>query len=163
MAISTFVGTIGFGVVIPWISDFNPKMISAYLSGAACVTFVMVVMEFIQEPGSVRRFSPTVYFLSLVFWLFLSFAAGLRIVQNNIGRNNEHPDLVKELHPWRHSLRKQLFPTFWRKAIPYLAMKTWTAILTWWVLNTMLPFAAVRTENAPGTGCGEGKGADVLQ
>lgn len=163
MATSTFVGTIGFGVVIPWISDFNPKMISAYLSGAACVTFAMVVMEFIQEPGSVRRFSPTIYFLTLVFWLFLSFAAGLWIVQHNIGRKNVHPDEVKELQQWRRSLGKQLFPSYWRKAFPYMAMKTWTAMLTWWVLNIMLPFAAVRTENAPGTGCSQGKGADVLQ
>merc|ERR1719370_1025428 len=33
MALGTFVGLVGFTVVIPWISHFNPRLISAYWSG----------------------------------------------------------------------------------------------------------------------------------
>lgn len=163
MAFGTFVGLVGFTVVIPWISDFNPRLISAYWSGLGFLTIFMVVIEVAQEPGSSRNFTPTVFFLSFSWVIVIAILVGIWIWREDIGTNGKNPDAVQLLPKWRTSLWTQVFPTYWRKALPYLGIKVWTAALTHWILVVMLPFAAAHTEIGPGEDCEEGSGADVLQ
>jgi len=163
MACGTFVGLIGFTVVIPWISHFNPRLISAYWSGLGFLTILMVAIEVAQEPGSSRNFTPTVFFLSYSWVIILAILAGIWIKRQDIGTIGNNPDAVQLLSAWRTSLWAQVFPSYSGKALPYLGIKIWTAALTHWILVVMLPFAAAHTESGPDDDCEEGSGADVLQ
>merc|ERR1719433_322956 len=116
MIVASLIGWISFTMIVPWISaNFDPKMISAFLSGNGITVVAMVLGELIQEPGTSKRITPTQYFL-MWSWLFAaSLAAGVYIVQN-VPRTKpkQTEDSVIVLEPWRMSLKHQMFPAAWR-------------------------------------------------
>lgn len=58
------VGWVQYIFVTPWIAiNYNPRLISAFVSGNALMVMYLVILQILQEPGGSKNFSPSVYYL----------------------------------------------------------------------------------------------------
>merc|ERR1712224_460972 len=55
-------------------------------------------------------------------------------------------------------LRDFFAPDWWFDVAPHAFCNIWVSMITWWIMNAVLPFAAKNTDPRPG-----GMGEDVLQ
>jgi len=155
--LATVLGNFSVTIVIPWIaSTFNSKAISAFCAGNALIVFFEVALQSLQRPGSVRLFSPRIYFfivgtLSIpsIFALFCILKLSRKRIQSTTSGA-----VAKEFC----SLWSQMFPDGWTDGVPYVAYYVLSSMVTWWVCSTILPYAASNTD---GGGC-ENKGEDFL-
>lgn len=87
VALSQTVGTmLPFGV-LPWMvaKKFDPALISTLNIGGSVGSLSASLLVMMQAPGSVRRFTPEVYFLAITSPVLMSLAAYCRIVVLNLG------------------------------------------------------------------------------
>jgi len=150
-------GWVSMIFVIPWIANhYNPRLISAFWSGNTLMTFIMMSLSLIQEPGGSRYFSPSVYYIVVSIIYAATFAACVYTFQSRIGRLTSK-EAVKILEPWRNSLWAQTFtPVFWETKMLTFG-RIWMIHLTWSVVPIVLPYAAANTTSD------ESDGEDFLQ
>jgi len=134
--------------VIPWLANnYNPRIISVFLSGNRFMTIILVSLELIQEPGGAKIFSPSVYFM--VAGIIYVITSGVCIYTFNSGIERlTSKDAVQTLEPWRNSLWTQTFtPVFWdTKMLTFGTI--WIIHFTWGVIEVALPYAADNTTSS---------------
>jgi len=170
----TTVGNLQFMCLLPWIaSNFNPKMTGAFIGGNSFMSAVCVLLQIIQSPGDARRFSPTIYWTLLAIPTAIALPCALYI-KSLVERRSKYADLEAGATgsytkgPDEHddvdshdgeirSAMEFLFPSFGRRVVGYTVLNVYMSAMTWWVLNTILPFASAATASDLG-----GVGEDVL-
>jgi len=146
-AVGQMVGWIQYIFVIPWIAmNYNPRLISAFVSGNALMIITLVILQVIQEPGGARNFSPSVYYLLAASIYVATFGVCLYTFISGFERLTPK-GAVQKLEPWRSSLWTQTFPTvFWDTKL-YTFGRVWANQLSWTVIPIALPYAAEHTSN----------------
>jgi len=134
--------------VIPWIAEnYNPRIISPFLSGDTLMIYILTCLDLIQEPGGEQYFSPTVYYLVACFLYITTFGVCIYTFHNDIGRLTSK-DAVQALEPWRKSLWAQTFtPNFWDTKLLTFG-QIWVIQLSFAVVPAALPYAAKNTTNS---------------
>jgi len=144
--------------VLPWITEnWNPRIISPFLSGDTLMVFILTSLDLIQEPGGAKYFSPTVYYI-VVFTIYcITFGICIYTFHNGIERLTSK-DAVQALEPWRSSLWTQTFtPVFWDTKLLTFGW-IWVIQLSFAVVPAALPYAAKNTTNSDAN-----KGENFLQ
>jgi len=144
--------------IIPWIADnYNPRIISVFLSGNTFMIIILVSLEIIQEPGGAKIFSPTVYFM--VVGIIYAITSGVLFYTFNSGIERlTSTDAVQTLEPWRNSLWTQTFTSvFWHTKVLTFG-RIWVMQLSWGVIELALPYASDNTTNSDAN-----DGEDFLQ
>jgi len=150
--VGSFVGQLGgwaqYIFVIPWIADnYNPRLISPFISGNAFMILILVSFQIIQEPGGERNFSPGVYYILAGTIYAITFGVCVFTFTSGIGRQTPK-DAVQPLRPWRESLWIQTFPSeFWDIKF-YTFGRIWMNLLTWTTSPYALPYAARSTSDS---------------
>jgi len=143
--VGQMVGWVQFIFVIPWIAmHYNPRLISAFVSGNAVMVLNLVIVQIIQEPGGDRNFSPMVYFLIAAFMYVITVFVCVWTFSSGIGRITSK-DKVWPIKPWRNSLWTQSFPTVFWDARLYIFGRIWANQWSWTVIPIALPYAADNT------------------
>jgi len=150
--VGQMVGWVQFIFVIPWIAiHYNPRIISAFLSGNAVMVINLVILQIIQEPGGTRNFSPMVYFLLAGVMYAITAIACVYTFNSGIGRITSK-DKVWPLQPWRKSLWTQSFPAVFWDARLYTFGRIWVNQWSWTVVPIALPYAADNTTTSESNG-----------
>lgn len=90
--------------IVPWIANnYDPRKISAYMSGNTFMIFILMSLSLIQQPGGSQYFSPSIYYLVVSILYAITFAICVYTFQSGIGRLASK-EAVKILEPWRDSL-----------------------------------------------------------
>jgi len=146
-AVGQMVGWIQNIFVIPWIAmNYNPRLISAFISGNALMVINLVILQIIQEPGGAQNFTPSVYYLLAASIYASTFGVCLYTFRSGFARLTPE-DAVQKLKPWRSSLWTQTFPpVFWDIKF-YTFGRIWVNQLSWTVIPIALPYAAQHTSN----------------
>jgi len=160
----TIVGNLQFMCLLPWIAtNFNPKMTNAFIGGNSLMSALCVLLQLVQSPGQARLFTPTAYWFLLVIPTAIALPAAIYI-RANISKNKRMEaggmtgsELSVQNEPLRSAM-EFLFPPFWKRVALHTLLNIYMSAVTWWVLNTILPFAAAATASTP-----DGIGEDVLQ
>jgi len=157
-AVGQMVGWTEYIFVIPWIvMNYDPRLISAFVSGNAFMVINLVILQVIQEPGGARNFSPTVFYLLAAIIYAATFGVCLWTFMSGFARLTPK-DAVQKLKPWRRSLWTQTFPTvFWDTKL-YTFGRVWANQLSWTMVPIALPYAAEHTSNKESN-----SGEDFLQ
>jgi len=134
--------------VIPWIAEnYNPRLISAFLSGNQLMIFILMSLDLIQEPGGAQFFSPTIYYLVACIIYSITFIICVYTFQSGIGRVTTK-GAVQALAPWRNSLWAQTFtPVFWETKMLTFG-RIWLIQLSWAVVPVALPYTSKNTSNS---------------
>jgi len=143
--------------VVPWIADnYNPRKISAFMTGNTFMIFTLMSLSLIQQPGGSQYFSPSVYYVVASILYAATFATCVYTFQSGVGRYTSK-EAVNFLEPWRDSLWAQTFtPVFWKTKMLTFG-RIWMIQLSWAVVPTALPYAAANTTSD------ESDGEDFLQ
>jgi len=150
--LGAFVGQlVGWGqyiFVIPWIANnFNPRLISPFISGNAFMILILVSLQILQEPGGAKNFSPVVYYRLAGIIYAISCVVCVYTFTSGIGRTTS-TDAVQPLGPWRKSLWTQTFPSeFWEVKF-FTFGRVWMNTLTWTVVPLVLPYASKNTTHS---------------
>jgi len=148
MFLGMLTGWVQMIFVIPWIANnYNPRIISVFLSGNTYMIIILVVLELIQEPGGAKIFSPSVYYMvaGMIYWItfgvcFYTFNSGIERLTSK--------DAVQTREPWRDSLWTQTFtPVFWDSKMLTFG-RVWMIHLTWGVIVVALPYACDNTTSS---------------
>jgi len=144
--------------IIPWIAEnYNPRLISAFLSGNQLMIFILMTLDLIQEPGGAQLFSPTIYYMVACFIYAITFGVCVYTFHSGIGRVTTK-DAVQALEPWRNSLWAQTFtPVFWDTKMLTFG-RIWLIQVSWAVVPIFLPYASNNTTNSDAN-----DGANFLQ
>jgi len=144
--------------VIPWIAEnYDPRLISAFLSGNTLMIFPLMSLDLIQEPGGAQNFSPSVYYSVAAIIYAMTFGVCIYTFHSGIGRITS-TDAVQALEPWRSSLWTQTFPpAFWDTKMLTFG-KIWLIQLSWAVIPIALGYASNNTTDSDAD-----HGADFLQ
>jgi len=136
------VGNLQFMTLIPWVaSNFPPTFTNAFMSGSSFMSFVCVVLQLIQSPGNAQRFSPGVFFLVLALPSFLSLCSVFS-VQKLVRAKKSAARSISPEHK-----RSSLCPRwFVGSVLKYTFLNVWSAMMTWWILLIVLPFATANTD-----------------
>jgi len=148
--VGQMVGWVNFIFVIPWISkNFNPRMISAFVSGNPFMILYLVSLQLIQEPGGGQNISPGEYYRLAGIVYAVTFGVCVYTFNSGIGRLTS-TDVVQAVEKWRKSLWTQTFPTeFWDTKF-YTFGRIWCNQFTWTAVPIALPYAADNTTPNPG-------------
>lgn len=103
------------------------------------MSFICVVMQLIQSPGENRHFSPTWYFLILALPSFLSVRC-IFLIQ----RTNKVTEASRTVGRQCHSLCPSWFI---QNVLKYTFLLIWSAMLSWWILLVILPYATANTDH----------------
>jgi len=143
--VGQMIGWVQFIFVIPWIANnFNPRMISAFVSGNPFMILYLVTLQLIQQPGGGQNFSPGVYYGLAGIMYAVTFGVCVYTFNSGIGRLTP-TDAVKDLGTWRKSLWTQTFPPeFWETKY-YTFARIWFNQWTWTAVPMALPYAADNT------------------
>jgi len=146
-AVGQMVGWVQFIFVIPWIAvNYNPRLISAFVSGNGLMVINLVILQIIQEPGGARNFSPSVYYLLAASIYAATFGVCLYTFRSGFLRLTPE-DAVQKLKPWQSSLWTQTFPpVFWDTKLATFG-RILANQLSWTVFPIALPYAAEHTSN----------------
>jgi len=143
--VGQIVGWVQFIFVIPWIAmHYNPRLISAFVSGNAVMVLSLVIVQIIQEPGGDKNFNPTLFFLIAGIMYVITVFACVCTFSSGIGRITSK-DKVWPLKPWRSSLWTQSFPSVFWEAKLYTFGRVWSNQWSWTVIPIALPYAADNT------------------
>lgn len=133
------IGNFQFMILLPWVSaNFPPTATNALFSGSSLMSFICVVMQLIQSPGANPRFSPTWYFFILALPSFLSVRS-IFLVQ----RINKVKEASRTMGGQCDSLCP---PWFIQNVLKYTFLIIWSAMLSWWILLIILPYATANTD-----------------
>jgi len=154
LLLASFVGQITGWVrwifVFPWfVTNYNPRMISALITGNSFMISFLVCLEIIQEPGGVRTFSPTLYYLVTSMIYGANFGVCIYTFNSGIGRLTSK-DAVQALEPWRNSIWTQTFTPVFCETKLLTFGRIWIIQCTWAVAPIALPYAAENTKISTG-------------
>jgi len=144
------VGWVQYIFVIPWIAyNFNPRLISAFVSGNQFMIVYLVSLQLIQEPGGAQNLTPGAYYRLAGIVYAVTFGACVYTFNSGIGRLTPK-DAVQPLETWRKSLWTQTFPNeFWDTKF-YTFGRVWATQWSWTAVPIALPYAAANTAPNPG-------------
>merc|ERR1719174_1572042 len=100
-----------------------------------------------QQPGSAKRFSPSIFFLIITTPVVMSFFAYVRIVRKRIGAIQE-PGEFQDAAPAPGQRLSGMCANFGRWWAPTLLLALTSGLMglgSWTILRTALPFAATHT------------------
>jgi len=148
--VGQLVGWAQYIFVIPWIANnFDPRLISPFISGNAFMILILVSLQILQEPGGEQNFSPGVYYRLAGIIYAIACGACVYTFTSGIGRTTS-TDAVQPLGPWRKSLWTQTFPPeFWEIKF-YTFGRVWMNTLTWTIVPLVLPYASKNTTHSYG-------------
>jgi len=146
MFVGLLTGWVQMILVIPWIAEnWDPRIISAFLSGDTLVIVILTCLNLIQEPGGAKYFSPSVYFIVAFIIYSITFGVCIYTFHNGIGRLTSK-DAVQASEPWRNSLWMQTFtPVFWETKLLTFG-RIWVIQLSF-VVAAAFPYAVKNTTN----------------
>lgn len=133
--------------IVPWVisQGYMPSLLSFLYLGGSVGSLSASILSMVQEPGSAKRFSPSIFFLIITTPVFMSLFAYARIVRKRIGAMQE-PDENYEAAP-RHCWSGMFanFGTWWATTLPLALVSSLMAMGSWTILRAALPFAATHT------------------
>jgi len=110
-AVGEIVGWVQYIFVIPWIAkNYNPRIISVFMSGDCLTTAMLVILQMLQQPGAAQNFSPTILYLVASNYYAITFGVCVFTFQSGIGRIVSANE-IQTLKPWRSSVWTQTFPS----------------------------------------------------
>jgi len=155
MGAANFMAEVRYTIIIPWfVRYYNPRMLSAFSAGTSLMTIVFCVMTIIQQPGGVRTFSPTVFYVFAAIMFLVSSFAGAYIVRNGVQRKSGVKG-IEPIEPWQSSMSLQFFPPRWWLALRSMLIMIWLTVVTSWLLPVLLPYASDNTTEENSTNRGE--------